>query len=125
MRFDCALTSPRFYPTNKRKRRMEIKDGGIVVINGDNIEAGGMKIVHHHGGGNGDAPKGNEPLTEEQLRGKVERAMPFITTKRLWFPVCKYMMWRGMVAEGDFKTAVDKLNASFPILVLMPKTSQR
>lgn len=91
---------------------MEIKDGGIVVINGDNIEAGGMKVVNQYGS-SANKPQ-EEKLTEEQLRDKIERVRPFIENKRLWFPVCKYMMWRKMVAEGDFKTAVDILDRLFP-----------
>lgn len=58
-------------------------------------------------------------LTEEELKKKIEKVRIHIgTTKRLWFPVCKYMMWRKMVANGDFVTAVAKLESMFPGLKL-------
>lgn len=98
---------------------MEIKEGGIVVINGDNIEAGGMKFVNQYGRVSQKTP--DERLTEEVLKDKIERVICFIENKRLWFSVCKYMMWRKMVAEGDFKTAVDIIDRLFPNLGLDAK----
>ena len=97
---------------------MEVKEGGIVVIHGDNIEAGGLKVVHQYGSGS-SAPKKNEPLTEDELREKVESVRQHIgTIKRLWFPVCKYMMWHSMVGDGDFVTAVAILERLYPELHL-------
>lgn len=95
---------------------MEVQNGGMVIIKGDNIENGGMKIVKNYGGGEGKRPE--EPLTDAELKEKIERVRQYITTKRLWFPVCKYMMWRKMVAEDDFVAAVEKLEAIYPGLGL-------
>lgn len=59
------------------------------------------------------------PLTEEELKAKVARVRKHIgTSNRLWFPVCKYMMWGKMVVEGDFNTAVAKLKELYPELNL-------
>ena len=98
---------------------MEIKEGGIVVINGDNIEAGGLKVVNQYGQ-HAKMPEDGK-LTEDMLKDKVERVMLLITNKRLWFSVCKYMMWKGMVADGDFKSAVDIIDRLFPNLGLDAK----
>lgn len=95
---------------------MEIQNGGMVIIKGDNIENGGMKIVKNYGGTEGDAKE--KPLTDAELKEKIERVRSRITTKRLWFPVCKYMMWRKMVADGDFAAAVAKLEQLYPGLGL-------
>lgn len=97
---------------------MEIKDGGLVIIKGDNIENGGLKIVKNYGGGENDAPKTEKPLTDEELKERIERVRRHITINRLWFPVCKYMMWRKMVAEDDFVAAVEKLQTLYTNLKL-------
>lgn len=95
---------------------MEIQNGGMVIIKGDNIENGGMKIVKNYGGG--EDKKNDKPLTDAELMEKIERVRRHITTKRLWFPVCKYMMHRHMVAEGDFVAAVAKIEELIPGLAL-------
>lgn len=98
---------------------MEIKEGGIVIIKGDNIEDGGLKIVKNYGGVANEGEKKVKLLTEDELREKVARVRTHIgRTNRLWFPVCKYMMWRKMVADGDFVTAVAKLESMYPELKL-------
>ena len=96
---------------------MEIKDGGIVIVKGDNIENGGLKIVYGNEAHEGKKTK--EPLTEEELMRKIERVRSHIgTTNRLWFSVCKYMMWGRMVSDGDFSTAVAILERLYPELKL-------
>ena len=62
--------------------------------------------------------KESQPLTEDDLKEKIARVRQRISTNRLWFPVCKYMMWRKMVAEGDFATAVNILQRLYPDLRL-------
>lgn len=96
---------------------MEVQNGGVVIIKGDNIENGGLKIVKNYGGSE-EQKKAEEPLTDMELMEKIERVRQKITTKRLWFPVCKYMMWRKMVADGDFTAAVKKLDELIPGLEL-------
>lgn len=96
---------------------MEVKEGGIVIVKGDNIENGGLKIVYGNEAQEGKKTK--EPLTEEELMRKIERVRSHIgTTNRLWFSVCKYMMWGRMVSDGDFGTAVAILERLYPELKL-------
>ncbi len=95
---------------------MEVKEGGIVIVKGDNIENGGLKIVY---GSDASEERKKEPLTEDELKRKVERVLTHIgTTNRLWFSVCKYMMWGRMVSDGDFGTAVSILERLYPHLKL-------
>lgn len=96
---------------------MEIQNGGMVIIKGDNIENGGLKIVKNYGGAD-KTKKQEEPLTDEELMEKIQRARRHITNNRLWFPVCKYLMWRKVVAEGDFVSAASKLESLIPDLSL-------
>lgn len=98
---------------------MEVQNGGMVIIKGDNIENGGLKIVKNYGQDATEEKKTKAPLTDAELMEKIERVRKHIgTVKRLWFPVCKYMMWHRMVAEGDFVTAVAKLEELYPGLGL-------
>lgn len=95
---------------------MEIQNGGMVIIKGDNIENGGMKIVKNYG--YGDAERTQKPLTEEELKEKVDFVKPNITAKKQYFSVCRYMMWRKMVPERDFKGACAILERLYPGLGL-------
>lgn len=95
---------------------MEIQNGGMVIIKGDNIENGGMKIVKNYGSTDADKPQ--KPLTEEELKEKVDFVKPKITAKKLYFSVCRYMMWRKMVPERDFKGACAILEKLYPGLGL-------
>lgn len=92
---------------------MEIQNGGMVIIKGDNIENGGLKIVKNYGGAD-KTKKQEEPLTDVMLMEKIDRVRKHISAKRHWFPVCKYMMWRHVVAEGDFVMAAAKIETLYP-----------
>lgn len=97
---------------------MEIKEGGLVIIKGDNIENGGIKIVKGYET-SVDKLEKEKPLNEDELRRRVDSVRTHIgKTNRLWFPVCKYMMWRKMVPEGDFSSAVKILEKIYPELSL-------
>lgn len=99
---------------------MEIKEGGLVIIKGDNIENGGIKIVRGYEPSEGLAHK-EKTLTEDELMKRIEKVRTHIgNTNRLWFPVCKYMMWRKMVPEGDFNSAVNILKKLYPDVKLNP-----
>lgn len=87
------------------------------------VEKGGINIQEVHNFFQAEEikdkePAANLPLTDAELMAKIERVRQKITTKRLWFPVCKYMMWRKMVADGDFTAAVKKLDELMPGLKL-------
>lgn len=97
---------------------MEVKEGGLVIIKGDNIENGGLKIVRGYDL-SADKSENAKPLTEDELMQRVEGVRSHIgKTNRLWFPVCKYMMWRKMVTDGDFQSAVRILERLYPELSL-------
>lgn len=91
---------------------MDFHISGNYHHHGDNIEKGGKKIVY-----NGDNPD-LHPLTEEELKRKVDIVLPCIKSARMWFSVCKYMMWRHMCAEMNFKDACDILIHLYPELKL-------
>lgn len=60
-------------------------------------------------------------LTEDELMERVANVRTLIgNTNRLWFPVCKYMMWRKMVPEGDFNSAVKIIEKLYPEVSLNP-----
>lgn len=102
---------------------MEVKEGGLVIIKGDNIENGGLKIVKDYRGAGGEGCEGNKkekPLTEEELKKKVDFVKPRIKVKKLYFSVCRYMMWRKMVPERDFQGACEILERLYPGLNLDP-----
>lgn len=103
---------------------MEIKEGGFVVIKGDNIENGGLKIVKNYGSG-AEGAKAEKPLTDEELKEKIERVKKHLTNKRLWFSVCKYIMQRHMVGDGDFVSAADKIEELYPGTNLDPDDLSR
>lgn len=98
---------------------MEIQSGATLIQkNCDIIENGGVKIVNNYGAG-GKQEKDEKPLTEEELVEKIRFVRPKIgKSHRLWFPVCKYMMWHSMVGDGDFVTAVAILERLYPELHL-------
>lgn len=101
---------------------MDINNGGIVIIKGDNIESGGLKIVNNYQGNEPETPAKAQPLTREELQKKIDFVRPKIgNTNRLWFPVCRFMMWNMMVAEGDFEGAVNILQEMYPELKLDAK----
>lgn len=99
---------------------MNVNAGGMVIIKGDQINSGGMKIVKVYGGESEKKEKDEyKVLTEEDLKRKIEFVKPHIgTTKKLYFSVCRYMMWCKMVPERDFAAAVEILNRLYPELNL-------
>lgn len=103
---------------------MVINSGGMVIVKGDNIEEGGVKIVKNYYGIDDNDGKldFHNPITEEQLVEKVNFVRDKIgNSQRLWFPVCKSMMWHKLVPEGDFNGAVAILERLFPDLKLNAK----
>lgn len=86
---------------------------------GDNIEKGGKKIVY-----NGDKSN-TKTLSEEELKKKIDKVLPHIKNARLWFSVCKYMMWEHMCAEMDFEGACEILLKLYPNLTLDAKSMQK
>lgn len=65
-----------------------------------------------------DVKTAQKPLTEEELKEKVDFVKPNITAKKQYFSVCRYMMWRKMVPERDFKGACAILERLYPGLGL-------
>jgi len=110
-----------FYKLLKNmSKTMEVNDGGLVIVNGDQMFDGSLKIVY---GGEGASKKKHEddepPLTDEELKRKCDGVRSRIgNTDRLWFPVCRYIMWRKRVAEGDFDSAVAIIERLYPGLKL-------
>lgn len=102
---------------------MEIKiESGAVVVNKncDIIESGGLKIVKNYG----EAKEENKmvvPLTEDELKRKIDFVRSKITSNRLWFSVCKVMMWNKMVSDGDFASAVAIIERLYPDVKLNAK----
>ena len=88
---------------------MGITVEGNLIVKGDQIFDGGIKVVRISG-----EEKAAEPLTIEMLKEKVDLILNRIENGRLWFPVCKYMMWEGLVGEDDFKAAVEMLQGIYP-----------
>lgn len=88
---------------------MGITVQGNLVVKGDQIFDGGVKIVKCS-----QADEAKQPLTLEVLREKVSMVRNRIENGRLWFPVCKYMMLEGLCAEGDFQEAASRLTELFP-----------
>ncbi len=95
---------------------MEVKEGGMVIVKGDFIENGGLKIVNST-----TKEEKKVPLTEELLKEKVEHIKSRIDNGRLWFPVCKYMMIEKLVPEGDFEKAAEILKRLFPEITINTK----
>lgn len=89
---------------------------GDFIVKGDHISDYGVKIVN---GGEGKAK--SELLTEESLKANVDIIRNRIENGRLWFPVCKYMMWKGLCPEGDFTTAIEILKHIYPEVSLNAK----
>lgn len=84
----------------------------LIQKNCDIIEDGGVKIVKNYGT---EEKKNKKPLTEEELKEKITFVRPKIGDRhRLWFPVCKYMMWNKMVSDGDFDSAVAIISRIMP-----------
>lgn len=95
---------------------MGITVNGNILVKGDQIFDGGIKIV------NGEKEKEKkEPLTEEKLKENVDYVIKRLENGRLWFPVCKYMMWGGLCSEGDFTSAVEILSRLYPNISLNAK----
>lgn len=88
---------------------MGITVQGNLIVKGDQIFDGGIKVVRY-----GTTEEENEPLTMETLKEKVTLLRSRIENSRLWFPVCKYMMLENLCAEGDFVEATEKLKTLFP-----------
>ncbi len=95
---------------------MGITVNGNITVKGDQIFDGGIKVVHQYG----QAEK-KEPLTEERLKEKVSLIRNKLENGRLWFPVCKFMMWEKMVPEGDFDAAAEIIKRLFPDVSLNAK----
>lgn len=102
---------------------MEVK-GNFIVL-GNYIENQTNYGEQHFGtseGAEGLAGLNDEqPLNEDTLKKKTDKLKDQITTNRLWFPVCKYMMWKKMVGDGDFNSAVSILQRLYPNLKLDAK----
>lgn len=88
---------------------MGLTVNGNVIVKGDQLFDNSVKIVKYEG----EAQK-EEPLTEEVLKERVDFVKSRITNGRLWFPVCKFMMWKMLVPEGDFGSAVEILERLYP-----------
>lgn len=103
----------------------ENNNGGTTIIKktyyGDDIHDGGLKIVGTQTYGsqtdedeNQALQHTNEPITYENLQERLVVVAPRIgNSKRLWFCVCKFMMWREIVAENDFLKACSMLNETY------------
>lgn len=89
---------------------------GNIIVKGDQIFDGGIKIVKGY-----KEEEMKEPLTEEKLKEDVDFIIKRLENGRLWFPVCKYMMWRGLCAEGNFTAAVEILSRLYPHIALNAK----
>lgn len=89
---------------------MGITVNGTLIVKGDQLNDDAVKIVHNHGGGNAK----KEPLTVERLKENVDAVLERIENGRLWFSVCKYMMWENLCADGDFVAAVEILKPLYP-----------
>ncbi|MCQ2220453.1 MAG: hypothetical protein MJZ12_03615 [Prevotella sp.] len=97
---------------------MDFHIGGDYKHYGDNIEKGGRKVVYNGG-------KNSNELTKEGLKKKIDKVHPHIKNSRLWFSVCKYMMWEHMCAEMDFEGACEILLELYPNLTLDAKSMQK
>lgn len=96
---------------------MGITVNGNIIVKGDQVFDGGVKIVKNYGKADAEP----EALTEEMLKDKIESVMNLIEKDRYWFPVCKYMMWEGLVAEDDFDGALALIQKHFPDVAFDPK----
>lgn len=89
------------------------------------FEAGSINTIikDNHGtiytnrSGESVGEKSKEPLTMEMLKVKVDSIRDRIDKDRYWFPVCKFMMWEGLVAEGDFTAAKDVIQRLFDVQI--------
>lgn len=66
----------------------------------------------------GKAKKYEGKLTKDILKQKVDKIMPLILSKQMYFVVCKYMMWENLCHEGEFQDAIDILEELYPGLGL-------
>lgn len=104
-----------------------MKEGMTINFNAPIINNGGTingNIYYPHGyeaRWQQEAEERKEPLTVEVLKRKVDSIRSLITDGRLWFPVCKYMMWEGLCVDGDFTDAVEKLHSIYPDVKLNAK----
>lgn len=96
---------------------MGITVNGNIIVKGDQVFDGGVKIVKNCGATDNES----EMLTEELMRDKIDSVRNIIDTQRMWFPVCKYMMWEGLVAEGDFSGALKMIQSWYPDVVFDAK----
>lgn len=88
---------------------MGITVQGNFIVKGDQINDYGVKVVY-----GSEKKKEEGPLTIERLKEKVDCIRNRLESARLWFSVCKYMMWEGLCADGDFVDAVEKLQPIYP-----------
>lgn len=58
--------------------------------------------------------KRRQLVTPEVLRKHIDLVLPFMTSSRHWFSVCKMMMNLGIVGEGDFVSAAMMVKAAYP-----------
>lgn len=101
-----------------KKRKLDNKHESMVI----NVGSGSLVIIKSPISGDGKViysemldkhDCAHKPLTEEALKTKVDSIRNRIDKDRYWFPVCKYMMWEGMVAEGDFNAAREIIQRLF------------
>lgn len=48
------------------------------------------------------------------LRAALDKVIPLVRSQRMWFAVCKVMMERGMVRDGDFTAAASMIESAYP-----------
>lgn len=68
------------------------------------------KQVNKYYYGNG----GDDVLTAEVLRKRLDAVMPFIKISRHWFGVCKVLMEYKEVGDGDFEGALVLIGGAYP-----------
>lgn len=59
------------------------------------------------------ARRNSKLITPEVLREHILTVMPLITNARHWFSICKVMMHKSIVGEGDFDSAISLIKAAF------------
>lgn len=91
---------------------MEIK--GNVIVHGNFIEH--QEITVESGGvlNFGGAAETDNENSDDELREKINVVMNLISSNRHWFSIAKVLMLRGLVKDGDFKGAQERIESLYP-----------
>lgn len=57
---------------------------------------------------------GKAPISDDELRDRINKVLPLIKQNRHWFCIIKVLMLRGLVKNKDFKGAAERIRSLYP-----------